>query len=154
MAATGRADSARGFTLIEVMIAVALIGILVAIALPSYNAYRERARNRNAAADIVAMGAQIKARFEDERAYPADLAAAKLQGRKDPWGRSYVYYNIAANGKGGARKDKALNPINSDFDLYSLGPDGVSKSQVSQKDSVDDIIRAHNGAFVGRASDF
>jgi general secretion pathway protein G len=154
MAQAGGKTKARGFTLIEIMVAVALVAILTAIALPSYDAYRERTRIRNATNDIVAMGAQIKARFEDERAYPANLAAVKLQDRKDPWGRPYVYYNVAASGKGGARKDKALNPLNSDFDLYSLGRDGVSKSQVTQKDSVDDIIRANNGAFVGLAANF
>jgi general secretion pathway protein G len=74
--------------------------------------------------------------------------------RTDPWGQPYQYYNIAANGKGGARKDKALNPLNSDFDLYSVGPDGLTKSQVSNKDSLDDVIRANNGGFIGNASDF
>lgn len=148
-----RANSA-GFTLIEVMIAVALVGVLVAIALPSYNAYREKARVKQAASDIVAMGTSIKLRFQDFRAYPADLAAVNLNTRLDPWGRPYVYYNVAANGRGGARKDHALNPINSDFDLYSHGPDGKSKPQVTQKDSVDDVIRANDGAFVGAAADF
>ncbi len=77
-----------------------------------------------------------------------------LAGEKDPWGRAYIYYNIDANGKGGARKDHALNPINTDFDLYSMGADGLSKSQVSQKDSLDDLIRANNGGYIGFASDF
>jgi general secretion pathway protein G len=52
------------------------------------------------------------------------------------------------------RKDHALNPINSDYDLYSLGKNGVSKKQISQKDSVDDIIRARDGGFIGLAADF
>lgn len=143
-----------GFTLLEIMVTVALVGVLVAIALPSYQSYREKARTRQAASDIVTMGAVIKLRFQDDRAYPADLSVVNLQGKLDPWGRPYVYYNVAANGRGGARKDRALNPINSDFDLYSKGPDGVSKPQVTQKDSVDDIIRANDGGFVGVAADF
>lgn len=57
-------------------------------------------------------------------------------------------------GKGKARKDHKLNPINSDFDLYSLGPDGVSKTQLTQKDSLDDIVRARDGGYVGLASEF
>lgn len=35
-----------------------------------------------------------------------------------------------------------------------MGPDGVTKSQVTQKDSVDDVIRAGNGSYVGPASGF
>ena len=59
-----------------------------------------------------------------------------------------------ANGKGGARKDHALNPLNTDYDLYSSGADGQSKPQITQKLSLDDVIRASNGAYVGLASDF
>ncbi len=144
----------NGFTLIEIMVTVALVAVLTAIALPSYQAYRERARNHQAASDIVAMGLVIKARFLDDRAYPDDLSVVNFQNKRDPWGRAYFYYNVADKGRGGARKDKALNPINSDFDLYSAGADGKSKGQVTQKDSVDDVIRANDGAFVGLAADF
>jgi general secretion pathway protein G len=60
----------------------------------------------------------------------------------------------SAKGKGDARKDGKLNPINSDFDLYSRGKDKVYKPQLTQKDSLDDIVRAQDGAFVGLAADF
>lgn len=145
---------ARGFTIIELLMIVGLVGVLLLIALPSYALYRDKARQRQAATEITTMAATIKLRWEDERAYPASLAAAGMGNRLDPWGRPYVYYNVEADGLGGARKDHALNPINTDFDLYSLGPDGVSKKQVTQKDSVDDVIRANNGAYVGVAADF
>jgi general secretion pathway protein G len=52
------------------------------------------------------------------------------------------------------RKDHKLNPINTNYDLYSMGKDGVTKMQITQKDSVDDIIVAGDGGFVGLASDF
>lgn len=109
--------TARGFTIVEVLMVVGLLGVLMAVALPSYNSYHEKARQRTAASEIVGMSATIKLRWEDERAYPASLAVVNMSGRLDPWGRAYVYYNIDANGKGGARKDHALNPINTDFDL-------------------------------------
>ncbi len=54
----------------------------------------------------------------------------------------------------GARKDRFLVPINCDFDLYSVGPDGESKIPLTAKQSHDDIIRAGDGAYVGVASDF
>ncbi len=131
-----------------------LAAVLLLIALPGYLSHRDKLRQRQAAQDIIAMSTAIQGRWQDDRAYPADLAAAGLGTPLDPWGRPYVYYNVEANGRGGARKDHALNPINTDFDLYSHGPDGVSKKQVTQKDSVDDVIRANNGGFVGVASDF
>ena len=144
----------RGFTLLELLGAVALVGVLLAIALPSYLSYRDKMRARQAATELVSMSATIQGQLADTRALPANLAEVKLNGRRDPWGRAYVYYNVAANGRGGARKDRALNPLNTDFDLYSLGSDGKTKPQVTQKDSVDDIIRANNGGFFGVAADF
>jgi hypothetical protein len=38
--------------------------------------------------------------------------------------------------------------------LFSPGKDGVFKPQLTQKDSLDDIVRAQDGAFVGVAADF
>lgn len=145
---------AHGFTLIELLTAVALVGVLTAIALPAYSGYRDRVRAKQCAEDVATMAAAIQRFADDNRDYPSSLADVQFNTRTDPWGQPYRYYNIAANGKGGARKDKALNPLNSDFDLYSVGPDGQTKSQVSNKDSLDDVIRANNGAFIGNASDF
>lgn len=144
----------RGFTIIEVMIVVGLLAILAAIALPSYSNYRDKARSVEAVQQITVMAAAIKTYWQDARAYPASLVDVHLDSMIDPWGRPYVYYNVDANGKGGARKDHALNPLNTDFDLYSVGPDGKTKPQISQKDSLDDLIRARDGAFVGVAADF
>lgn len=144
----------RGITIVELMLVLGLVAVLLVVALPSYQSYREKVRQHTAVTEITQMAATVKLRWQDERAYPASLEAANLGRPLDPWGRPYVYYNVEANGRGGARKDKALNPINTDFDLYSLGPDGVSKSQVTQRDSLDDVLRAGNGSFVGVAADF
>jgi general secretion pathway protein G len=59
-------------------------------------------------------------------------------------------------GGGGAkpRKDRFLVPINSDYDLYSMGPDGESVEPLTAAKSHDDIIRASNGAYVGVAENF
>ena len=144
----------RGFTLIETMMMVAVLGVLAGIALPLYQAHRDRARSRMAAQEVSAMAGVIQ-RFElDRRTLPASLDQIGLAAKLDPWGRPYVYYNVEANGRGGARKDRRLNPLNTDFDLYSLGPDGKTRPQVTQTDSLDDVIRASNGRFVGIAADF
>ena len=55
---------------------------------------------------------------------------------------------------GKKRKDKSLHPLNSDYDLYSMGPDGRSVSPLTAKASRDDIIRANNGGFIGVAEDY
>ncbi len=55
---------------------------------------------------------------------------------------------------GQARKDRFLVPINSDYDLYSLGKDGRSVAALTAKDSRDDVVRASDGAFIGLASNF
>ena len=75
----------------------------------------------------------------------------------DPWGNPYQYLRIdggGAQGKSDFRKDKFLNPINTDYDLYSMGKDGLSQKPLNVTVSQDDIIRAHDGGFVGLASDF
>ncbi|WP_341893585.1 prepilin-type N-terminal cleavage/methylation domain-containing protein [Variovorax sp. YR752] len=145
---------ARGFTVIEVMIAVGLVAVLLGVAMPLYNDYRERVRESIAVQDIAAMASLVQ-RFQlDSRELPDSLADIGSAGKLDPWGRPYVYYNVEANGKGHARKDRRLNPLNTDFDLYSLGRDGKTKPQVSQKDSLDDLIRANNGRYVGLAANY
>ena len=45
-------------------------------------------------------------------------------------------------------------PINTDFDLYSKGPDGKSATALTAKISQDDIIRANDGQYIGRASEY
>ena len=55
---------------------------------------------------------------------------------------------------GQARKDRFLVPINSDYDLYSMGPDGGSVPPLTAALSRDDIIRANNGDYFGLASGF
>lgn len=74
---------------------------------------------------------------------------------RDPWGNPYRYTNIAnTKSKGKLRKDKSLVPLNTDYDLYSMGADGASQPPLTAKASRDDIVRANNGDFVGLATDY
>jgi len=137
------------------MLVVAIIGLLAAIAIPQYTDYQERIKQTQAIEDVGVLQAQIKLYALDTGSMPASLAAVGHGGKLDPWGRPYVYQELVSiHGKGKARKDRRLNPLNSDFDLYSLGKDGVSKPQLTNKESLDDIVRANDGAFVGLASDY
>ena len=146
----------RAFTIIELMIAVAIIGALAAIALPAYSNYIERARNAQAVTEIAGIATSLKHYWEDNRQYPATLSVLFNPLPLDPWKNPYQYLAIdidPAPNTGAVRKDKSLHPLNSDFDLYSNGKDGQSQKQLTAAKARDDIVRANNGSFIGLASD-
>lgn len=58
-----------GFTLIELMIAVAIVGILVAVALPSYRDYVLRGRLADATNELAVRGARMEQFYQDNRTY-------------------------------------------------------------------------------------
>ena len=58
-----------GFTLIELLIAVAIVGVLAAIALPSYNQYVLRGKLTEAYSNLLAIRVQSEQWFQDNRSY-------------------------------------------------------------------------------------
>ncbi len=139
------------------MIALVLATLLLSLGVPAYNDHVERAKTNKAIGDILTLSLAIDSfRLRNNDRAPDTLAELNMDVPTDPWGRSYQYLNIV-NGKpkkGKVRKDGKLNPLNSDYDLYSLGEDGLSKKPLNAKHSRDDIVRANNGGFVGRAEDY
>ena len=153
--ATARAAALRGFTLFELLVTIAIVVVLAVLATSQYGAYIERTKVNNAKADIVAMEVAMERFHSRTFRYPTSLAEAGLDAKLDPWQRPYHYTDLSGKGaKGKARKDHKLNPLNSDYDLFSAGRNGVFKTQVDQKDSLDDVIRARDGAFVDLAKNF
>ena len=145
----------RAFTLLEVMFTIAILTVLVSIAIPSYENYRERVRIAQAVTDIGYLQTLVKMFIDDNRSPPDDLAQVGQGGKLDPWGNPYQYLNLETlKGKGKARKNRNLVPINSDFDLYSMGKDGASAGPLTAKASRDDIVRANDGRFIGLAQDY
>jgi len=61
--------SQKGFTLIELMIVIAIIGILAAIAIPQFSAYRVRAFNAAALSDLRNFKTTMEADYADNQAY-------------------------------------------------------------------------------------
>ena len=52
------------------------------------------------------------------------------------------------------RKDRLLFPLNSDYDLFSVGPNGLSALSLGESVSLDDVIRANDGNYFGLASKY
>ena len=152
-----RARRARhaGFTLLEILVSVAILGVLISIVMVAYNGYIETTRVASAIKQINAMSIVINDYQSNTGEFPASLSDAGLGNMQDPWGRAYQYLNIAAaKNIGKVRKDHNLVPLNTDYDLYSMGKDGQSKPPLTAKASQDDIVRANNGGFVGMASNY
>jgi general secretion pathway protein G len=140
---------------LELLLVVALIVTTASISIPSYTKALEKARTTRAIGDIKNISTTISLAELQTGQYPDSLADVGLAGLRDPWGQPYEYLRLmGTKNHGKCRKDKKLNPINSDFDLYSVGPDGSSSSPLTAKQSRDDVVRGNNGGFVGVAADY
>ncbi len=147
----------QGMGLIDLMLAVIIASLLMAVAVPAYDQFIDRARVARAIGDIGSISIAIE-RFgiKNNGRLPNSLDELLMDVPFDPWDAPYQYLNIVAAGpgKGAFRKDGKLNPLNSDFDLFSVGADGESMGPLSAAKSRDDIVRANNGAFIGLGEDY
>lgn len=144
----------RGFTLVEVALTVALIGVLAALSIGAYGSYRDRARKTQVIVDIKTIATELDGYEISTGQLPSTLAPVGYAGKLDIWGNPYQYLRLDPKDPGQPRKDKFIVPINTDYDLYSLGPDGKSSPPLTAESSRDDIVRASNGSYIGVAAHY
>ena len=111
----------RGFTLIELMIVIAIIGILAAIAIPQFSAYRKRSYNSAAQSDVRNIATAQEAYYVDESTYANAIGSLS--------GTTYGYQqsgNVTA-GVTGDGSNYTISAFHSSGDkTYSLsGPGGT-----------------------------
>lgn len=138
-----------GFTLLELLIVMGIIGVLAFTSIFSVKEFINRTKTSRAAAEIRGLEKDIISFNTEKARYPTVAEFLALSGvgdMKDPWGNNYVY------AVAGTRT--FILDINADFDLYSIGGDAETAASTIDPRSLDDIIRAKDGSFVGTAKVF
>ncbi|MBL0216443.1 MAG: type II secretion system protein [Myxococcales bacterium] len=74
----------RGFTLIELMIVVAIIGILAAVAIPAFMDYMKKSKSTEASLNLNKVGKNLKAYFDANQAFVAGIGAGAKAPRCTP----------------------------------------------------------------------
>ena len=119
-ASLSRRGSTRGFTLIEILVVIVILGVLAALIVPNVIGRPDEARATVAKSDIAAIMSALKLYRLDNQRYPTgEQGLAALVARpeqppapanwkpggyleklpKDPWGRPYVYLNPGVRGE-------------------------------------------------------
>lgn len=145
-----------GYTAVEALIVAALITTLFSVLVPNIVEQVEESRESSVASELAWIAGLLTAYEVEHGHLPDSLDEILSPVPVDPWGNPYQYLRIRGGSAppGHWRKDRFLVPLNSDFDLYSMGPDGRSSAPLTAQASRDDIVRAGDGSFIGVASEY
>lgn len=134
--------NARGFSLVEILVVLVIIGLLVSIVAPNVLRRADEARVQKVQADFKNIETALKLYRLDNFNYPSTEQGLQALVEKpgidpiprnwkqggyletapmDPWGRNYLYLSPAEFGSG-------------DYDIYSLGADGVTGGEDQNAD--------------------
>jgi general secretion pathway protein G len=125
----------HGFTLLEVMVVIVILGILASMVVPNLMGNKDKADHQKAVSDIVALENALDMYRIDNSRYPTtDQGLEALVNKpdsdpeprnyqdggyikrlpKDPWGNEYILISPGEKGR---------------IDIYSAGPDGQEESE-------------------------
>ena len=141
----------------EVMAVVMIVSVLSGVGIGKSRRMTERARVVRAIEELRRVSSELT--LQDT--LPSSLAGIDRGGLLDPWGYPYRYLPFPPPARDGsrlhpqgARKDRFLVPINSRFDLYSVGRDGLTTPPLTAANSRDDVVVANDGGYIGLASGY
>lgn len=106
----------QGFTLIEVMVTVAIVAILAAVALPSYSAYIRRGQLAEAASGLAGIRAQMERHYQDNRSYATVGTFETPCATTDATSRTFGNFVVSCSG----------TPTTTTFTLQAIGSGPVA----------------------------
>ncbi len=132
-----------------------IVGLLMAVAIPTFSYMKDRTRSYACFGELRTIEKDIIAYQIDMGVPPPSLIALGRGVLLDPWKRPYQY-EMLAGGSGTPYEDPLGDALNSDYDLFSMGKDGVSSESltIGNPDTDDDIIRGRDGLYIGFGKDF
>lgn len=147
----GPVSTSTGFTLVELLMVVTIIGILATMAIQVYTTFVNHAKTARAKQEIRLLETEINAYLFENDQLPDNLAQIGRNDLLDPWGNNYVYYKIVLPSEDDPLARRRFGtPLNNDFDLCSKGVDGATEVSVAEGSSGgDDLVRGAEGAFLG-----
>jgi len=103
----------HGFSFIEIMVVVVIIGLLAGAVALKVTDYVDQAKANRAKADVATIIQAVESFYLDHGRYPTNeegLAALPLKNRRDPWDRDYGYNQPGRDGRA--------------FEVFTYGRDG------------------------------